>query len=89
MAEKIKYEAEYDVSDAVKGANKLNKSIDEVGKSVEDTNKDLSKGEKQAGRLSKAFGSIAGVIKGGFGVGIAMSALDKLGEGIMANQQFK
>ena len=87
MAEKIKYEAEYDVSDAVKGANKLNKSIDEVGKSVEDTNKDLSKGEKQAGRLSKAFGSIAGVIKGGFGVGIAMSALDKLGEGIMANQQ--
>lgn len=87
MAEKIKYEAEYDVSGAVKGANKLNKSIDEVGKSVEDTNKDLSKGEKQAGRLSKAFGSIAGVIKGGFGVGIAMSALDKLGEGIMANQQ--
>lgn len=85
MAEKIRYEAEFDTSSATKSANKFNKSVEGTEQSVEDLNKELGNSKAQS-KFSKGISSITGLLKGGFGIGIAMSALDKLGDGLMQNQ---
>ena len=73
MAEKIVIPIEVQGSGAVKDINKVNDALDNTGKAAE--------GSK------KGFGSLAGLLKGGLGIGAVMSALDALGGALMENQK--
>jgi hypothetical protein len=73
MAEKIVIPIEVQGSKAVKDINKVNDALDNTGKAAE--------GSK------KGFGSLAGLLKGGLGIGAVMSLLDSLGGALMENQK--
>jgi hypothetical protein len=73
MAEKIVIPIEVQGSKAVKDINKVNDALDNTGKAAE--------GSK------KGFGSLAGLLKGGLGIGAVMSLLDGLGGALMENQK--
>jgi hypothetical protein len=73
MAEKIIIPIEVQGSKAVKDINKVNDALDNTGKAAE--------GSK------KGFGSLAGLLKGGLGIGAVMSLLDGLGGALMENQK--
>jgi hypothetical protein len=73
MAEKIVIPIEVQGSKAVKDINKVNDALDNTGKAAE--------GSKQG------FGSLAGLLKGGLGIGAVMSLLDSLGGALMENQK--
>jgi hypothetical protein len=73
MAEKIVIPIEVQGSKAVKDINKVNDALDNTGKAAE--------GSK------KGFGSLAGLLKGGLGIGAVMSLLDGLGGALMKNQK--
>jgi hypothetical protein len=73
MAEKIVIPIEVQGSKAVKDISKVNDALDNTGKAAE--------GSK------KGFGSLAGLLKGGLGIGAVMSLLDSLGGALMENQK--
>jgi hypothetical protein len=89
MAEKIVYEGEFDASGINKGANQAQKAFDKVDDSADKTQKALKDTEKSASKFGKGIANLASTLKGGFGVGLAMGALDKLGQGLMENQKFQ
>jgi hypothetical protein len=89
MAEKIVYEGEFDASGINKGANQAEKAFDKVDDSADKTQKALKDTEKSASKFGKGIANLASTLKGGFGVGLAMGALDKLGQGLMENQKFQ
>lgn len=73
MAEKIVIPIEVQSRKAVKDIENVNEALDNTGKSAE--------GSK------KGFGGLAGLLKGGLGIGAVMSALDALGGALMENQK--
>lgn len=61
-------------------AKKAQKEIDDLGDSLDKT-------KDKAEDSEKGFGSLSGMLKGGLGIGMVMSALDALGGALMENQK--
>lgn len=73
MAEKIRIPIEVESAKATKDLNKLNNAVDGLG--------------KEAKKIQGGLNNLAGVLKGGFGVGLAMSALDGLKSAFSSSQK--
>jgi hypothetical protein len=87
MAEKIVIPIEVQGSKAVKDIDKVNDALDKTSTKSKKVNKALDNTEKSAEGSKKGFGSLAGLLKGGLGIGAVMSALDALGGALMENQK--
>jgi hypothetical protein len=87
MAEKIVIPIEVQGSKAVKDIDKVNDALDKTSTKSKKVNKALDDTEKSAEGSKKGFGSLAGLLKGGLGIGAVMSALDALGGALMENQK--
>lgn len=73
MAEKIRIPIEVESAKATKDLNKLNNAVDNLG--------------KESKKIQGGLNSLAGILKGGFGVGLAMSALDGLKGAFSSSQK--
>lgn len=73
MAEKIRIPIEVESAKATKDLNKLNNAVDNLG--------------KESKKIQGGLNNLAGVLKGGFGVGLAMSALDGLKGAFSSSQK--
>jgi len=89
MAEKVKFTIEVDDNGAVKVVEKLGKAFEKTTEKAEQTEKAVDDTKEAVDKSEGGFKKFAATIKGGLGIGLVVSALDSLRDGLMQNQKVK
>jgi len=87
MAEKVKFTIEVDDNGAVKVVEKLGKAFEKTTEKAEQTEKAVDDTKEAVDKSEGGFKKFAATIKGGLGIGLVVSALDSLRDGLMQNQK--